>query len=143
VGMLEIDPNLPLVRLNLAITYAQQGQLAKALAEFERVRQTDAGFKRDIGWLMVYAYAKAGDHAAAERTLKQTVNEAQGHHIYPYDAAMAYGALGEKEQAFAWLEKAYEERLDQMAWLRVDPRFKPLRDDPRFGALLRRVGLVR
>jgi DNA-binding winged helix-turn-helix (wHTH) protein/TolB-like protein len=143
VGMLEIDPNLPLVQVNLAITYAEQGQLAKALAGFERVRQTDAGFKLDMGWLMVYAYAKAGDHAAAERTLKRTQNESQGAYVYPYDAAMAYGAMGEKEQAFAWLEEAYEERIDQMAWLKVDPRFKPLRDDPRFDDMLRRVGLMR
>jgi len=143
VGMLEIDPNLPQLRVNLAITYAEQGQLAKALDEFELVRQTDAGFKLDMGWLMAYAYAKAGDHAAAERTLKQTLNEAKGHYIYPYDAALAYGALGEKDQAFAWLEKAYQERIDQMAWLKVDPRFKPLRDDQRFGDLLRRVGLSR
>jgi DNA-binding winged helix-turn-helix (wHTH) protein/TolB-like protein/tetratricopeptide (TPR) repeat protein len=143
VGMLEIDPNLPQVQVNLAITYAEQGQLAKALTEFERVRQTDAGFKLNIGWLIVYAYAKAGDRAAAERTLRQTLNEAQGRYVYPYDAALAYGAMGEKDQAFEWLEKGYQERVAQMAWLRVDPRFKPLRDDPRFDDLLRRVGLAR
>ena len=50
--------------------------------------------------------------------------------------------LGDKEQAFAWLEKSYQQRLSQLTWLKVDPRWQPLRDDPRFAAMLRRIRLV-
>jgi len=50
-------------------------------------------------------------------------------------------ALGEKQQALDWLEKAYEDRNWWMPWLKVEPRLDPLRSDPRFVALLRRVGL--
>ena len=129
--MLEIDPNLTQVQMNLAICYAAKGEYAKAIALFERVRQNDAGFAMDMGLLLAYTYAIAGDRTTAERTLKQTLEAAKGGYVYPYDAALAYGALGDKDQAFAWLEKGYQERVDQMAWLKVDPRMKPLRDDPR------------
>ncbi len=54
--------------------------------------------------------------------------------------AIIYTGLGEKEKAFEWLEKAYEDRSELMTWLKVDPRLDPLRDDPRFQDLLRRVG---
>jgi hypothetical protein len=50
--------------------------------------------------------------------------------------------LGEKEQAFEWLEKAYEERSSALVYLKVDPSFDSLRDDPRFTDLLRRIHLA-
>jgi hypothetical protein len=56
--------------------------------------------------------------------------------------AIVYGALDEKDKAFAWLEKAYEERDPQLTYLKVGPRFDPLRQDPRFKEVLRRVGLA-
>ncbi|MBI1762572.1 MAG: winged helix-turn-helix domain-containing protein [Acidobacteria bacterium] len=139
--MLAIEPNLPQIQMNLAVCYAAKGEYAKAIALFERVRQNDAGLAMDMGLMLAYTYASAGDHTTAERTLKQTIATAKGGYIYPYDAALAYGALGDLDQAFAWLEKGYQERVDQMAWLKVDPRLKPLRRDPRFADLLRRVGL--
>jgi hypothetical protein len=56
--------------------------------------------------------------------------------------AIVYGALGEKDTAFTWLEKAYEERDPQLTYLKVGPRFDPLRQDPRFKEVLRRIGLA-
>jgi hypothetical protein len=52
----------------------------------------------------------------------------------------AYAGLGDSDQAFAWLERAYEERRIRMQWLKVDPLLAPLRSDPRFAAFVRRVG---
>jgi len=55
--------------------------------------------------------------------------------------ALVYAGLGEKDQAFAWLEKAYEEHSFQMQYLKVEPRWDNLRSDPRFADLVHRVGL--
>jgi len=53
--------------------------------------------------------------------------------------ALVYAALGDKEQAFAWLDKAFAERSHWLMWLRLDPRWKTLRGDPRFAALVERL----
>jgi hypothetical protein len=53
--------------------------------------------------------------------------------------ARVYAGLGDKEKAFVWLEKAYAERASQLSWVKVDPTFDPLRSDPRFQDLLRRM----
>jgi hypothetical protein len=63
-------------------------------------------------------------------------------YIAPSVFASLYGALGESDQAFAWLDKAYEERDNAMVLLKVEPMFDPLRSDPRFTDLLRRVGFT-
>ncbi len=59
----------------------------------------------------------------------------------PTSIALVYAGLGEKDEAFAWLEKAYEERSFQLQWLNVEPRWDSLRSDPRFADLIRRIGL--
>jgi hypothetical protein len=63
-------------------------------------------------------------------------------YVSRHDLAVASLALGEKEQALDWLEKSYEDRNWWMPWLKVEPRFDPIRSDPRFVALIRRIGLT-
>ena len=60
----------------------------------------------------------------------------------PYQVAVVYAALGESDRAFAWLEKAYQERSDSLAWFRYDPESQTLRTDPRFAALMRKIGFT-
>lgn len=139
IGLLETNPNLPMVQVNLAICYAEQGAYDKAIAGFERVRQAEPGFASNMDLLLTYTHAKAGNRLAAESALQRALTA--GDNLYAYDAALAYGRLGNKDQAFAWLEKAYQQRLNQMTWLNVDPRWQPLRDDQRFHEMLHRVGL--
>jgi hypothetical protein len=62
-------------------------------------------------------------------------------YVSPYSIALIYTGLGEKEQAFAWLEKAYEDRSSLMIYLKVEPMLDSLRSDPRFTDLLHRIGL--
>src|SRR6185503_13641901 len=62
-------------------------------------------------------------------------------YVSPYFFAVIYAGLGNKDQTFAWLDKAVEDRSFFLIWLKVEPLFDPLRDDPRFHNLLRRVGL--
>jgi hypothetical protein len=84
------------------------------------------------------AYAKAGWQGYLRflvRTLESRENPAR-----PEAVAVLYGQLGENDKAFEWLERAYVERSDGLSLLKVDPWFDPLRSDPRFADLMRRVG---
>ena len=71
--------------------------------------------------------------------LNQIETEAPGYG--PFGMIWAYAGLGDKERAFAYLERAYQERVGRMVWLNVDPLLDPLRSDSRFKDLVRRIGL--
>ncbi len=72
--------------------------------------------------------------------LKRIEAEERGF-VPPFGIIWAYAGLGDEEQAFAWLERSFQERRDRMVWLNVDPLLDPLRSDPLFHDLVRRVGL--
>lgn len=86
------------------------------------------------------AYARSGDRVQTEALLRQlNAQGARGSHIPPYEIAKIHEALGERDRAFAWLERARGQRSHSMALLRVDPQLDPLRRDPRFRQLLAEV----
>jgi len=90
---------------------------------------------------MAYAYARAGDRAKAEQVLRDLDDQAKQRYISPALRMLFYLGLGEKEKALDWLEKCYEEQ-DAYCWgLKVSQLFDPLRTEPRFQALLKKVGL--
>ena len=89
-----------------------------------------------------HAYAVAGRRVEAQRTIERLKAAAESRYISPYSIAVIYLGLGDKEQAFAWLNRAYQERDNWLIYLNVEPRLDPLRSDARFAALLRRVGLL-
>ena len=70
--------------------------------------------------------------------LKQTSKQ---EYVSGASIAFIYAGLGEKDQAFAWLDKGYEQRSFQMQWINLDPRWDSLRSDPRFGDLMGRMGV--
>ena len=92
--------------------------------------------------LLGHAYAQAGKRAEAIRVLEGLKQRSKQHYVSPYDFAIIYLGLGEKDKTFAWFEQAYQERSSWMPWLQVDPLYDPLRSDPRFKDLLRRMGLT-
>ncbi len=87
---------------------------------------------------LAQVYAGAGRREDALRILE----EVRGSAIYPLGVAYVYAALEEADAAFEWLEKAYERRQYTLVWIRFDPSLDPLRSDPRFDDLLRRMNLA-
>lgn len=92
--------------------------------------------------LLGYAYASAGKHDEAYAFLREFNSQSNKQGASQIETAMIYTALGEQDRAFEWLEKAYVERAWQLGFLRVEPVFDPLREDPRFADMMRRVNLM-
>src|SRR5437870_12157215 len=91
--------------------------------------------------LLGHAYAASGNKAEAQKVLSELQDLEGRQYVSPYTVAAVYAGLGEKDQAFKWLEKAYDERDIWLMNLKVDPVFNKLRSDRRFPDLLARTGL--
>jgi TolB-like protein len=89
--------------------------------------------------LLACAYGRAGRRAEALKILDELESRSKHHYVSPYLVAMVHTNLGDKNQAFRWLEKAYSERNPMLAFLRVEPLIDPLRSDPRFQEMVRRM----
>jgi DNA-binding winged helix-turn-helix (wHTH) protein/TolB-like protein/Tfp pilus assembly protein PilF len=138
--MLELDPRFHRARQLLGAVYQKQGQHRAAIAELEHARRSDDRLEI-LAWLGA-AYAAAGQRDKARQIVAQLQNLSTQRYVVPYDVALTFINLGEKDAAFAWLERAYAERSGAITSLKVDPRVDSLRADPRFADLLRRMGLA-
>lgn len=91
---------------------------------------------------LAYAYAVTGRRPDTLKIL-QRLDELEGsRYVSRIVRAYIYAGLGDKDKAFEWLEKAYQERSDSLAWFRFDPESKGLQSDPRFAALMRKIGFT-
>ncbi len=136
---LELDPDSTRGRRDLGLALLQRGLYAEALDALRQAaaRKPAPDFISDLA----YAYAVAGRRDEARRTLAQLQDAAKRRYVPPVYVARVHAAMGENAQALALLNRAFQERSDQLTGLRVDPAFDRLRADPRFADLLRRVGL--
>ena len=91
--------------------------------------------------LLANAYAQSGQKQEAQKILDEFLAQSMERPVPAFDLAVVYVGLGQKDQAFEQLEKAYEDRFYRLVYLGVDPLFDPLRSDVRFKDLLRRIGL--
>ncbi len=143
---LEMDQNFNLARVWLADTYIYKGMYEEAITEAEK-RIAGLGGNPDNRATQVQnfaelreAYRRSGAKGFWEQDLKRfKQQQARGENVPPHRMAEIYANLGDKEQAFEWLEKVIEERGGD-GYIKVDPAFDPLRDDLRFQELLRKVG---
>jgi eukaryotic-like serine/threonine-protein kinase len=137
---LELDPNFFVARRYLGLAYEQKGMYAEAISEYQQALALSGGSTLMIAHLG-HAYAASGDKIRAQQSLTELEERSKQGYVSAYLTAVIYAGLGEKEKAFEWLEKAYEERAEFLIYLKTDPRLEPLRSDPRFIDLLRRIGL--
>jgi len=137
--ILNLDPNSFPARRYLGLAYEQKGMYPQAVEEFQK------GVKLSGSPLMLallgHAYAASGKTAEARQVLTDLHDLEKRRYVSPYTVAAIHTGLGEKDQAFKWLERAYEERDVWLMNLKVDPVFAKLRADKRFQDLLTRAGL--
>jgi len=135
---IDLDPFYARAHRDLALVLARQGSFTEAIREGQRAIELSESSPIMLEALG-YAYARAGRKADAEKILSQLERQRAHRYVSPFYEAIIWGAAGDKERAFAWLEKAYRERSSQLAWLKVYPPADELRSDPRFAELLQRV----
>ena len=136
----ELDPNFWIAHLFLGQVYLQKGKYPEALAEFSKAREFSRGNSETIS-MTGYVWARAGDAVKARGVLDELKSLSAQRYIPPSNIATVYLGLGEQDEAIAWLEKAYEERDVRLSFLKIDPKWDSFRSDPRFVAILERVGL--
>ncbi len=137
---LELDPAFPQAQRYAAWAFLQKGRHAEAIAAL-RAALSGLGRQPEVEAELGHALAVAGRRAEARAVLEDLRQPSSGRYVSPYAVALVHAGLGDRDQALAWLDKAYAERSDYMPYLGLEPMLDPLRSDPRFGALVRRVGL--
>ena len=124
----------------LGQVYIQKRMYREAVEELQKAI-TLAEQNPEVIAVLGYAYAAAGDRQQAEKVIAELTELSKRRYVPSFSVAGIYAELGRKDEAFAWLEKAYRERSPTLVDLKVDPTLDALRSDPRYVELLRRVGL--
>jgi len=137
---LEIDPHFAPAHQTLGWVYLNMGKRKEAIQEFQQALQLSGTDDKDIKLDLGFAYATTGNRVEARRILSELKILHEQELIPSGSVAVLYGALGELDEAFAWLDKAYQERDPQLTYLKVGRRFEPLHHDARFQQLVSRVG---
>lgn len=136
---LELDSSFASAHELLGRCSLWKGDTASAIAEFQKAKLLDPQPYYDA--YLAYAHARAGDRAKAEQVLRDLDDLSKQRYVSPGLRMLLHFGLGEKEKALDWLEKCYEEQ-DGACWtLKIEPLYDPVRNEPRFQALLKKVGL--
>jgi tetratricopeptide (TPR) repeat protein len=136
--VIAMAPDFYLAHYTVGLALARKGDFDEAIVEFQKARAL-----QDKPWIvgtLGYAYAASGRRGEAQKIVEGLKEQAKQHHVTPYVIAMVYIGLGERDEAFAWIEKAYEGRSTALVWFKTDPLWDTLRSDPRYRDLLRRIG---
>ena len=137
---IDMDPNFAGAHFDIAQTYVEKKMYAEAIGEYQKalaISGRNPFYLSDLGW----AHARAGNTPEAKQILNQLEEISRQTYVFPFAFASIYIGLGDKDHAFTWLEKGYEQRDNPLVFLKAEPLFDPLRSDPRFADLVRRVGL--
>lgn len=135
--LLSSDPNFIIASVWLAQAYEQKGMYGEAMTELERARKIDnwSWIDAEIGCVQ----ALLGKRDEAHRIIEQLKARAAHEYIDETLIVYIYIALDEKDEAFAWMEKGLQSRAGNIPWLEMEPKFIPMRSDPRFAGFVKRV----
>jgi tetratricopeptide (TPR) repeat protein len=136
---INLEPTYWIARTYLGWAYVENRQFTEAISELQKAREIEDN--HFVLGSLGYAYARAGKRDEAQRVIATLTMWSQQRFVSPYSIVIVYAALGEKDLAFQWLGKAYDERAELMGWLKVDPRLDNLRSDSRFSDLMKKMGL--
>jgi tetratricopeptide (TPR) repeat protein len=137
---LKTDPNFWMAHLFLGWAYQQEGATTRALHEFEAVT-AHTGISSIAQGAIGHLYATSGEESKALSIINYLKEQPETPHVAPHTLAVIYAGLGENDRAFECLDASYANRIELLAWIKVDPRFEVLHADPRFDRFLERVGL--
>jgi TolB-like protein len=135
----QMDPSFFVVSFPLAQSYMRQGKFDKAIEELTSAGRISNGYmiQAELG----VAYAGTGRTAEAKQILADLERKAGQSYVDPYFIAIVHMALGDKDKAFQWLDKAFDWHSGTLVFIKVEPELDPLRNDPRFAELVRNMGL--
>jgi tetratricopeptide (TPR) repeat protein len=139
---IELEPGLDLAYAQLAAAYAAAGRSAEALAALEKAPLADADDSALALAMASSVYASTGERDKARQALFRLEEIAKRRYVCPYEIGAAYVTLGDQNEAFRWLERGFQGRSACMPGTKRDPRFDPIRSDPRYLDLLRRIGFA-
>jgi TolB-like protein/Tfp pilus assembly protein PilF len=138
--VVDLEPNFPRGHQYLGLAYLKQRHHPEGIVELQKAVELSGRERwplRDLG----YGYAISGKRAEAQAVIKELLGKYEKGQALGQDLAAVYAGLGEKDHAFAWLEKDFQTRSGLLGWIRWAPGFESLHSDPRFLDLLRRMGL--
>jgi serine/threonine protein kinase/Tfp pilus assembly protein PilF len=136
---IQMDQNFYVAHMFLGMAYQMKGNFQDAIAEFQKARQlNDDPF---VLALLGDIYALSGRKDEALKILDQLKQLSKQRFVYAYGVALVYVGLGDKDQAFQWLEKSFQDHEARINRLKVDPLFDSVRSDPRYADLIHRIGL--
>jgi serine/threonine-protein kinase len=134
------DPLFVQAHLCLGRADEQKGSYPEAIQELKKALDLSGGDNNEVAALG-HAYAASGQKGEAQKTLADLTMRSQQTYVQPSGIAAIHIALGDTDQGFEWLEKAFVDQSTSLVYLKVDPVFDPVRKEPRFTDLVHRVGL--
>jgi len=138
---LEMDPSYVVVYSRLALAYTQIAEYEKAIANIQKGMDLSEGGTTEMMTALGYVYSMLGKKREAMRVLKELHETSRRRYVSPVEIAVVYAGLSQKDEAFKWLETAYQQRDHSLGNLKVEPQLDNLRSDRRFAELLKRMGL--
>lgn len=141
---LELEPNFVLTHAVLSMVYIRKSRFQEAISELQEVIRLAGNKPEDVPdamGILGYAYAVSGREDDARKTLDSLREISERKYVSPFSIALVYAGLSDKDSAFAWLQKAIDERSSYIIRIAVDPLWENLRTDPRFKELLHQIGL--